>query len=87
MQLGNERNRANSNAINLTFVTEIQLLFLNKFSLDCYYSSLCLILGVLTKLSLTSFLTVLTAFVNERGFEGPHSTIFTEVSLACYFRL
>lgn len=35
----------------------------------------------------TSFLTVLTAFVNERVFEGPHSTIFTEVSLACYLRL
>lgn len=25
--------------------------------------------------------------MNERVFEGPHSTIFTEVSLACYFRL
>ena len=49
--------------------------------------SLCSILRVLIKLILTSFAVVLVAFVDERIFEGPYSTIFTDVLLACYFRL
>lgn len=64
---------------------EIQLFFLNKCSLDCYEP--CSILIVLIKLILVSFAFVFFAFMDERIFEGPCSTIFTDVLLACYCRL
>lgn len=49
-------------------------------------TSLCSILRVLIKLTLVSFAIVFVAFVDDRISEGPCSTIFTDVLLACYCR-
>lgn len=43
-------------------------------------TSLCLVVRILIGLILTSFASVLVAFIDERIFEGPYSTII-DVSL------
>lgn len=73
------------NATKPTVRILIQLFFLNNVPWTA--AGLCLTLWILIKLVLTSFAFVLVAFMDEVIFEGPYSTIFTDVSLACYFTL